>query len=242
MPALKRFKEKGNDMTSDFYERDTSVDVDSVVGKGGGLSDAGISAMQGPTDNQPETLSDTPDTKTIGDPVSDAQHWHKQQHSDTCAVVAQEGIIEKHTNEDPSENALRQEAIEKGWFNGGTPPADVGKLLESHDVPVGFQGRGNMEQLQNELEQGRDVIALVDAGHLWQDPDYLGDGHAVWVTGLETDNNDEVTHVFLNDSGNSDIGAGGRVPVGVFEKAWQEWDSNMIVTKDPAPTDTKGVK
>lgn len=201
-----------------------------------GLGNAGIASIQGTTDStDAQKANDYGAGEIIGSPESDAQYWHQQQYDDSCAVVAQEGIIEKHIGNAPSETDLRNEAIENGWMvNEGTKPEDVGKLLEAHDVPVGYQGSGSMEMLQDELAQGHDVIVGVDAGYLWQDPDDIGSGHAVWVTGMETDDAGNVNSVFVNDSGNPDIGGSGRISTETFETAWAAYNYDMVATRDAA--------
>jgi hypothetical protein len=185
----------------------------------------------------PEAGLEMQEVQTVGNPKHDAQFWHEQQNDDTCAVVAQEGIIQKHTGQDLGENTLQQEAIENGWYRPGegTRWSDVGNLLESHDVPTNRWSGADMNTLCGELEQGRDVIAGVDVGYLWRDPGAIGEGHAVWVTGLETDQGGNTTGVFLNDSGNPEIGGGGKVSAEVFKRAWNEAGSPMVSTQDSAP-------
>ncbi|MBP8001776.1 MAG: hypothetical protein KA338_21165 [Chloroflexi bacterium] len=215
------------------------------TGEGSGvrprLNESGKRAMQGPSASfdSSSTTSDQKESQVIGDPVTDARHWHEQQHPDTCAIVAQEGIIAKHTGDNPGEEVLRRESLANGWYANGTKPQDVGKLMEAHQVPVGFKGSGDMNTLEQELAQGHDVIVGVDAGHLWQDANSLGSGHAVWVTGLETDNQGKVTNVFLNDSGNSAIGAGGKVSAQTFRDAWAGGGNFMVATQESAVQNRK---
>jgi hypothetical protein len=232
-------------MGADYKESNIPIEAkETPPDEKSGLSDAGRQAMQGVPDsaNTPAT-TDTPplpEKQIVGTPEQDARFWREQQHPDTCAIAAQEGIIAKHTGHAPGAEALRQEAKQQGWYQegAGTPPADVGKLLEAHDVPVGFRGSGNMEQLQADLSAGKDVIVGVDAGYLWQDPNYLGEGHAVGVTGVEKGAGNQVSSVFLNDSGNPAIGGGGKVTAVDFQQAWQETNNFMVSTEQAAPKAT----
>lgn len=223
---------------ADYDDRvhDTTPE-ESAPDKDTRLSRSGVQSMQGldapaedaaPASDAPEQ----PERQIIGDPAGDAQFWREQQYPDTCAVVAQDGVIEKHKGISPGEETLRYEAYHKGWYRagGGTPMGDMGKLLESHDVPVAFRGRGDMDRLKTELEEGRDVLVGLDAGYLWQDADSIGEGHAVWVTGLEIDGDQNITDVYLNDSGNPAIGGGGKVPSEIFQNAWSKADNYMAVT------------
>jgi len=214
------------------------------------LGETGIQAIKGTTDTPPKSplaieTPETPETTIIGTPERDAQFWHEQKHPDTCAIVAQEGIIAKHTGKSLGEDALRQEAMQQGWYReeGGTFPAEVGKLLENHNVPIGFHGHGSMEKLEDDLTQGKDAIVGVDAGYLWQDQTCLGEGHAVWVTGLGKDENGTINEVFLNDSGNPEIGGGGKVSSEVFQHAWAARNNFMVTTQDSATgSESKGEK
>lgn len=202
------------------------------------LSSIGKDAFRGVgeegSDVEPE--SDSPETQVVGSPGHDAQFWHEQRYGDTCAIAVQNGILEKHTGEEWTEEALREEAQENGWYapGHGTKQPDLGKLLDAHDVPTTHRSRAGLESLRNELEQGHDVMAAVDAGYLWKDPSAIGEGHAVWVTGLEIDQTEQVAGVFLNDTGNPDIGAGGRVPAEDFRRSWAQRANSMVSTQDAA--------
>jgi hypothetical protein len=187
-------------------------------------------------DNDKQGTQDIAEKQTIGTPEQDVQHYHPQEGDDTCAIAAQRGIIEKHTGRDPGEEALRQQASENEWYTEGkgTATTDMGKQLEANDVPVGFEGEADMSRLESELAQGHDVIAAVDSGSLWNDPDYDGEGHAVWVTGLEKDDVGKVTSVFVNDSGNPELAGGGKVKAEDFQRAWAGSKNYMLSTRDKA--------
>lgn len=147
--------------------------------------------------------TDVPEGQVIGTPEQDAQYLHKQT-GDTCATVAQQGIIEKSTGIDYGEDALNQEAYEKGWVNwkGETDSDKIGNLLESHGISTQrwLDGSADINTLKEQLAQGNDVIVGVDAGEFYEDDVLLGRGHAVWVTGLETDTQGDVSKVIVNDS------------------------------------------
>lgn len=227
-------------MAKDWQEgEDMGPDIGQPLeghSSGPSLTCPGIEAIRGlpEEDSEVEREAYISDTQRIGNPEQDAQFWHEQRHDDTCAIAAQRGVLEKHTGQDYGEEALRQEAHENGWYapGYGTSSTDVGNLLDMHGVPVKPWEDADMDSLRSELEQGHDVIAEVDAGYLWNDPAAIGEGHAVWVTGLEFDQGEEVAGVFLNDTGNPEIGGGGRVSGEAFRASWMERGNRMVSTQD----------
>ena len=176
--------------------------------------------MQGMSDNI-FLKSDAREGKVLGDPEGDAKYLHPQTR-DTCATVAQEGIIEKRTGVDHGEEALAQEAYEKGWTDeaGGTYPKDVGNLLEAHGIPTQrwTDGSASAETLKEQLSQGKDLIAGVDMGALYQDEAYAGVGHAVWVTGVETTPEGQISSVTVNDSNHPESPQ--TYDYAIFKTAW----------------------
>jgi|GEM_PF-1995538 len=174
--------------------------------------------------------SDVPERQIIGTPEQDAQYLH-QQTGETCATVAQEGVIEKHTGIDHGEQALAQEAYENGWADkeGGTYTKCVGNLLESHEIPTQrwLDGSADMNTLKDQLSQGHDVIVGVDAGEFYQDDNYLGSGHAVWVTGLETDAQGNISKVVVNDSNFAEPQVHDAA---TFQDAWNAANRLMVAT------------
>ncbi len=180
------------------------------------------------TENVPP--SDMTEGKIIGTPEQDAQYLH-QQTGETCATVAQEGIIEKQTGVDYGEKALAQEAYENGWTDadGGTYPDCIGNLLENHEVPTQrwLDGSADLSTLKNELAQGHDVIVGVDAGEFYQDAGLLGSGHAVWVTGVENNAQGDVSRVIVNDSNFTDPQVH---DIAIFQNAWDSGGRLMVAT------------
>ncbi len=179
---------------------------------------------------------EAPERQIIGTPEQDARYLHRQT-GETCATVAQEGIIEKHSGVDYGEGALAQEALEQGWTDedGGTSPECVGNLLENHDIPTQrwLDGSADLDTLKNELAQGNDVIVGVDAGDFYQDPALINSGgHAVWVTGLEVDTDGDISNVIVNDSNAPEPQVH---DVQTFQNAWDGADRLMVATRQNAP-------
>ena len=179
---------------------------------------------------------ETPESHIVGTPERDARYLHEQT-GETCATVAQEGILEKHAGVDHGEKALAQEAHENGWTDesGGTFPDHVGDLLDKHGVPTQrwLDGSADLNTVRNELAQGHDVIAGVDAGELYRDADKVGAGHAVWVTGVEVGPDGQATRVFVNDSNFPEPQVH---DARTFQKAWDAGDRLMVATRQAAPS------
>jgi hypothetical protein len=182
--------------------------------------------------------------KVIGTPEEDAVGFDVQDHEDTCAIRAQEAVIEQFTHEHVDEDKLVQEAQERGWYSPGegTSIKDVGKLLELHGVPIHRYTEANVIQLAQELAAGHKVILVVNAGELWAGSPELaemlhaeGDNkpdHAVVVTGIDTrDPND--LRVIVNDPGTGE--AERSYPLQQFLNAWKDSDFTMVATRDPVP-------
>lgn len=83
--------------------------------------------------------------------------------------------------------------------------------------------------LKQALLERKGIIAQVNTGHLWQDPD--AGPHAVVVTAVECDERGNVVAVFINDTGLGTCGQ--RLPIGMFLAAMRaEGGSPLITTKE----------
>lgn len=181
---------------------------------------------------------------TIGDPDSDLQVWHQQERPDTCAIAAQEFILDSVTGQDFSEDALTQEAMANGWYQpGGTALSDVGNLLEAHGVAVEREVGATLQDVARELDSGHKVIAAVNSEDVWNagHPDggslsldaYPGipgqpADHVIEVIGI--DQSDPANpEVILNDPGTPG-GRGLEVAADDFSQAWAASDNFMVHT------------
>lgn len=181
----------------------------------------------------------------IGDPGGEMANWHMQTYDDTCAVVSQEFILESLTGQDFSEDELRQEAIDNGWYTpgGGTPVEHVGDLLEAHGVDVERTDGATLQDIADKLSRGEKVIVGVDADEIWtpgQDygqDEILGDvgcipgqgaNHAVEVIGIDVSDPNHPM-VILNDPGHPD-GQGAMIPADEFVNAWADSGNYMVYT------------
>ncbi len=181
----------------------------------------------------------------IGDPGGAMEHWHFQAGSDTCAVASQEFVLQELTGLDWSEDDLRQEAIDNGWYvpGGGTPLYHTGQLIEAHGFDVEQTFGATLDDLAGQLAQGHEVLVAVDADEIWTAgqnkmlDDLLSDtegipgqdaNHAVQVIGIDRSDPGRPM-VILNDPGHPN-GRGLMVPAGEFLDAWQDSGQFMVHT------------
>ncbi|MDP3541197.1 MAG: hypothetical protein Q8T11_01865 [Elusimicrobiota bacterium] len=166
-------------------------------------------------------------TKTFGDPSGRAGLVHTQRAPDTCAIVAQQGVLmalKLLPLGDPVklEAQLAEEARSRGFYREGTPDAYTGSLLVDRGVIVTKHNDVPLSTLDAAVRRGGMIIASVDARHLWGDKAPKALGHAIMITGAEVGRfNDETLGYYINDSGSLVLGAGRFVPIEQFKKAWE---------------------
>lgn len=180
----------------------------------------------------------TPATTIHGDPPKNLLSDDvKQIYNDTCAIKSQQLIL-KDFGIDISEDALRLEAMEKGWYNCGTSIDDVGKLLELHGIGISQYENANIFNIVNELSLGHKVIVGVDSGELWGNnildmlfEDSRAD-HALIVSGIDTSDPNDVK-VILTDPGTGDLLK--EYSMDSFVDAWQDSNCFMMATNVSVP-------
>jgi hypothetical protein len=172
-----------------------------------------------------------------GEPESDMLHWHHQSEQNSCAVAAQEFVLDEMTGRDFTEAELIEEALSKGWYDPqkGTELLDVGNLLEAHGIGVERRVHCTLVDLHRQLAQNHNILVVLDSDELYsysphEDNSDRGEGanHAVQVIALDyTDPNE--SFVLLNDPGNPN-GRGIRVSVDRFMDAWEDSNYFMVST------------
>jgi hypothetical protein len=193
---------------------------------------------------RPDNQWDVTEFNGWGEPIENADFWHQQSGQNSCAVVAQTNIFESITGVSISEEKACEIAQKNGWFdpNIGTRPDDVGKLLNEFGIPTEQKYDAHLEDIVNALEKGDCVIVALDANEIWYPMrdangaaiEQTNGGHAVWVTGIDTQPDGSVK-IILNDSGNPD-GKMAAIDAVDFLNAWEDY-SNFIVVAD-APDNT----
>ncbi|BBZ48862.1 hypothetical protein BST25_14800 [Mycobacterium heidelbergense] len=181
-----------------------------------------------------------------GDPAAAAPFWRYQGYDDDCVEMAVADVVGELTGHRPAERAVIRVAQstpstvhpgpiytkpKKRKPGSGTSFDDEPALLARYGVHAATTG-GGMTALEQDLANGRKVIAGVNAELIWREPveDKTADGkpeanHAVVVTGVDT----AAGIVHLNDSGD-EKGRDERVPIDVFARSWASSDDQMTVT------------
>ena len=175
-----------------------------------------------------------------------------QQHHNNCGVQSSAQLINQATGQKLDEEAMLGLAIAGGYAEspkpgdagqlpqpgGGTTAADRQALLAELGVPSEVMRNPTKEQLAEALKENKGVVANVDAGELWQDPRYENGGHAVVITEGDFNEHGELTHVYINDTGNNQQGR--RLSADEMLKAMQTRKDKkgnssyqINVTKDP---------
>jgi len=169
-----------------------------------------------------------------------------QQSYNNCGVESSRQVINQANGSNLTENQLLQTAIDNGWAKGtpGSPPVRANgstsavsrqSILANSGVASTVQP-SNLNNIGSALSRGQGVIANVDAGVLWGNNQYLGGGHAVTVTGIEYDDNGNVTNVIINDTGDNVCGR--PVPVDTWNNAVNAYNTpfrspELNVTNNP---------
>jgi hypothetical protein len=188
-----------------------------------------------------------------GDPTTAAPYWRYQSYDDDCVEMSVADVVGEITGDQPSEHAIVKLAQTtpspshpgpiyakpgKRRHGEGTTFSDEVTLLAHYDIKsVSTDSDTNeptgLNALEQDLANGRKVIAAVNAELIWGDPveDKDSDGnpasnHAVVVTGVDTKKG--VVH--LNDPGSED-GQDEQVLIDTFVKSWKTSDEQMTVTK-----------
>ncbi|MFH2202735.1 MAG: hypothetical protein ABIJ96_06450 [Elusimicrobiota bacterium] len=166
-------------------------------------------------------------TQTVGDPARYAGLVHEQEN-DTCALVTQQQVLEAHgfiKKGDPKANELRlrEEAIRKAYFRGGTAFQYAGSMLVDHGLIVTKHDKVGLEEFDKAVLNGKMAIASVDARWLWgMESSQRAMGHSILVTGVEVSKKTgKVLGYYYNDSGDDPPKGAGFVPVGKFRKAYK---------------------
>lgn len=185
------------------------------------------------------------DGEMAGEPAADLPNWHLQETGYTCAVAAQEFILDELTGHDWTESQLAEEARQYGWLDNGTAPDDMGKLLELHGIGVERSYGNDIDDVIRELEAGHKINVAVDADEVWEKGEHFGDdlfdpgipgtdaNHAVQVIGVDTTDPANPL-VVLNDSGDPN-GQGVMIPADEFMDAWADSGHYMVATTGGPP-------
>jgi hypothetical protein len=198
--------------------------------------------------SQLDVLPDGRDAVIIGDPEGDKAFTHKQGdnwlgYEGTCGLCSCENVL-RSFGLDVTETDIVTFAAQRGLCgtddpdprqNGGTTTEWQAEILTRHGIPASASYGGSMEDLAGNIEQGRGVIVEVDAGVLWERPEYsnwLGQpNHAITVTGVARDPmTGDIQGFFINDSGTGK--AAQFVDASVMREAWEQAGGQQVVTAE----------
>ncbi len=170
-----------------------------------------------------------PGPAMYGNPGAAAAYW-RPQHSSDCVEMAVADVVGQINGNEPSEQQIVSVAentpsrYDRGpvYQGAGTDFRDVSTLLAHYGISSQL-GNTSISGLEQDLAQGRKVIASVNGETIWRN----GRGpanHAVTVTGIDTG----AGVVHLNDSG---IGSGRdeQVSIATFERAWATSGNQIAV-------------
>lgn len=186
--------------------------------------------------------TDIPPQKIGADALNVVSEDVRQQHPDTCAIKAQQILLNKCGIE-ITEDELRNEAIVHGWYRPryGTPLEDVGNLMELHGIKVNHKD-GDIYEIINELAKGHGVIMAVDSGELYNYsffeklkdfiPFINGANHALIVSGINTENPKDVK-IMITDPWTGDVCK--EYSFDQFADAAKDANFHMITTSEPIP-------
>ena len=217
----------------------------------------GLTLAMGTAQAAPGTHDQPSGAGTLyGDPAAAGTFWRYQEYDDDCVPMSVADVVGELTGHQPSERAIINVAQstpstvhpgpiyakpKKRKPGSGTSFKDEPALLGHygiHAVDTDKESAAKtgvptgMKALEQDLANGRKVIAAVNAELIWGDPveDKTAKGepesnHAVVITGVDTAGG--IVHV--NDSGNEQ-GRDEQVPIDIFVKSWNSSDDEMTVT------------
>lgn len=176
-----------------------------------------------------------PGGQLYGDPDAAAQYW-RYQHRQDCGLMAVADVVGQITGREPPQagiqlrGALTKSPSHRGnvYRFDGTAPEDLVVILQQFGITSELTTGNTMATIEDDLVEGRKVIAALNAATIWNDPkDQRSEAdHAVVVTGVDT----RTGLVHLNDSG-IPTGRDEQIPATTFTQAWSTGNDLLIVTQ-----------
>jgi uncharacterized Zn-binding protein involved in type VI secretion len=147
-----------------------------------------------------------------------------QQSMGNCGLESCRQLINQNNPNPISEQNLYNQAVKDGNAGvdpklsetGGTSPAERQAVLAKNGVPSSLQDP-TMENIQQNVAEGRGVITSHDCGKLWGNSQT--GGHAILVTGVHYDENGNPDTVITNDTGVTSGNCARSVPVNQFKNS-----------------------
>jgi hypothetical protein len=119
--------------SGDLFQQAFLDDTDALHDSSN-VDDGGEFHVSSTQDINPHVQFDDEFHLTIGDADLDDRWWNWQGDQKSCAVVAQQGVLESILGHYVPQEDIIREAEANGWYDpsDGTPPASVGNILEAH--------------------------------------------------------------------------------------------------------------
>jgi len=161
-----------------------------------------------------------------------------QQNFGNCGIQSAEQLIHQATGTAVPENTILQVALTNGWAQnsatnsqrGGTGANSRQSILNNYGVGSQIQTT-TPQNISDALVERRGIITNVEAGVLWGRRRRLG-GHAITVVDGDWDDTGNLTHVYINDTGNGNQYQ--RMPINTFMNAANAHpNSQLNVTNNP---------
>jgi Ca2+-binding RTX toxin-like protein len=165
----------------------------------------------------------------------------------TCALTAIANL-RTQAGTPTTEGQVVQLAINNSWTvtdptkpayeRGGSNPLQQQAILNSYGIRNDWLPGYNAQGIANLIMSGRGVIIAVNAGKLWGEAAYVGDGkvnHAVTVTGAVYDESDNtLTGFYIADSGRHQVSDMTRyISLAQFKAAANVGSAYAIYTIEP---------
>lgn len=174
----------------------------------------------------------------IGEADSKAKYFNPQGDEPSCAIRAEESVIEETLNVDVNGSLLDEVATNQGWYNTetGIEFQNLGNLLEKFGIEIERGTDYRFDQLIEALNSNEKVIVGLNASEI-RTPQYdsVGNsinqefvGHAVKVTGIGESESGDI-YVIVSDSA-FENGQANAILLKDFMNAWDDTNNLTVIT------------
>jgi len=188
----------------------------------------------GQRQDMPQQLKEAPQPNDkIGAQAQDTPQYN-QGHYPDCALQSARMVEAKQLGKDPGLDAYKNEAKkQENYGPGGVNDMEKfsEQINERPGLKAGYKEGGSLDEIKSNLDQGKSVIAGVDARTFYPEhefPPNEAPGHAIVVTGAEK-GPDGHYNITVNDPNDH---SGNRViPEQQFLDSWNKFGNPMIVVE-----------
>lgn len=268
LSALGGFAPGSLDGNSELGKKNEGVAANQFTDLRDGVQEAQEGIQQTAEMPAPEVIHnfspEVPEAVVTGDPEDIAKKLDFSQGDNSfnalgdCGLVSCSNLLEM-AGIDADENTVVQYALQNGlcdnpdpngslWSDdgenrGGTNPDERVELLKHFGVDATEQSGLSPDQVADAVESGKGVLISVNAGELWNDPQYVADeqglvhiNHEVTVTGVARDaTTGDVEGFYICDSGRSEKSDAARfITVDDFNRCHSDMPGeSTLITDQP---------